>query len=107
MPDARRMIDRLPTSYRPEAHDGPLLTEPLQAIAAELEVARDECSMIMPAHWAAHADRATLDAWFTLHRTRLGLPALTPTDLVDFADARAVLIAIKDAHTPLAAHLKA
>jgi hypothetical protein len=106
MPDASRMIERLPSLYRPEPNDGTLLTEALQAIAAELEIARDECSMIMPAHWTGHADRATLDPWFTLRRSRAGLPPLTPTDHLDYADARAALIAIKDAHTPLTSHLR-
>jgi hypothetical protein len=107
MADARRLIDRLPSLYRPEPDDGTLLSSFLEAVAAELESARDECSMVLPAHWAQHADRAALDPWFTLRRVRAGLPALAPTDLIDFSDAHALLIVIKDAHTPLTQHLRA
>lgn len=107
MADARSLIDRLPSLYRPEPHDGTLLSSFLGAVAAELDSARDECSMVLPAHWAQHADRAALDNWFTLRRARAGLPALAPTDLIDFSAAAPILIAIKDAHTPLTQHLRA
>ncbi|HEX6558414.1 MAG TPA: hypothetical protein VF021_03110 [Longimicrobiales bacterium] len=107
MPDASRMIDRLPSLYRPEPDDDTLLMRALQAIASELEEARDQCSMIMPAHWSLHADHALFDPWFTLRRARAGLPSLAPADVVDFVDARAVMIAIKDAHTPLTQQIKA
>jgi hypothetical protein len=107
MPDARALIDRLPSLYRPEPDDGSLLATFLNAVAAELGRARDEASMVLPAHWSQHADRAVLDAWFARQRSAAGLPALVPTDLIDFADPVAALIAIKDANTPLTQHLRA
>ena len=106
MPSLPKLIERLPSLYRPEPGDGTLLTSLLGAVAAELDRARDEASMVMPAHWYRHADRAAFDPWFTRRRERAQLPALVPTDLVDFRDARAFLLAVHDANTPLTDHLR-
>ena len=106
MPGILPLIERLPSLYRPEPDDGRLLTAFLGAVATELDTARAETSMVLPAHWLLHADRAAFDPWFTLRRRRVGLPALVPTDLLDFADAEAFLIAVKDAASPLTDHLR-
>ncbi len=106
MPSLPALIDRLPSLYRPEPDDGTLLATLLASVAAELDAARDDTSMLLPAHWVLHADRATFDPWFTRRRQRAGLPALVPTDLLDFDDARKFLIAVKDANTPLTEFLR-
>src|SRR5262245_21691732 len=106
MPALLSLIDRLPSLYRPEPTDGSLLTRLLASVGAELDSARDDVSMVLPAHWVLHAERASFDPWFTRRRERLGLPALAPTDLVDYAAARDFLIAVKDANTPLTEFLR-
>jgi hypothetical protein len=106
MPSLPKLIERLPSLYRPEPGDGTLLTSFLGAVAAELDHARDEASMVLPAHWYRHADRAAFDPWFTRMRERAALSALVPTDLVDFLDARAFLLAVHDANTPLTEYVR-
>lgn len=106
MPSVAPLIDRIPSLYRPEPGDGTLLAALLETVAAELDSARDEATMVMPAHWVRHADRATFDPWFTRRRERASLPALAPTDLIDYADAHGFLIAVKDANTPLTEFLR-
>jgi hypothetical protein len=101
------LVERLPSLYRPEPDDGTLLVSLLGAVAAQLDAARDDASLVLPAHWVLHADRADFDPWFSRRRERSTLPALVTTDLVDFADARAYLRAVKDALTPLTLHLRA
>ncbi len=106
MPALLSLIDRLPSVYRPEPDDGTLLTTLLGSVGAELDSARDDVSMLLPAHWVLHADRAAFDPWFTTRRARLGLPALVPTDQLDYSATRDFLIAVKDANTPLTEFLR-
>jgi hypothetical protein len=105
MPGVASLIDRLPSLYRPEPGDGTLLTALLTALAHRLDDVRHDAAGVLQAHWAEHADRAELDPWFTLRRSRAGLPPLAPTDVLDLADARPLVRALRDRASPLATYL--
>lgn len=105
MSSLRPLIDRLPSLYRPEPDDGTLLTTFLRALAGRLDDVRHEAAGVLQAHWSLHADRAALDPWFTLRRTRAGLPGLAPTDVLDLDAPAPLLIALADRLSPLADHL--
>ncbi|MEZ4868452.1 MAG: two-component regulator propeller domain-containing protein [Caldilineaceae bacterium] len=74
MASFERMLNRLPSLYRPEPTDSTLVTFLLRTVAAQLDATDAQMSQIMQAHWFAYADRALYQPYFLRSRELLDQP---------------------------------
>jgi hypothetical protein len=80
MPSAPRIIERLPSLYRPEGHESDLATTLIRAVGASLDAISRESSEVMQAHWFDYADSAVLSSYLARFRQLDGKPPVTPWD---------------------------
>jgi hypothetical protein len=80
MPSAQRILERLPSLYRPEADATDLFTQFVRAIGARLDGLSKESSDVMQAHWFASADGALFSEFVRRSRELLGEPPVRRTD---------------------------
>ncbi len=80
MPSATRIIERLPSLYRPEVDATDLYTVFVRAIGRVLDGVSKESSEVMQAHWFAYADGALFDEWVRRSREVAGEPPVRRAD---------------------------
>ena len=80
MPSATRIIDRLPSLYRPEVDAAGLFTAFLRAIGSRLDGVSRESSDVMQAHWFSSADSALFSEFVRRTRELEGDPPVRHTD---------------------------
>ena len=80
MPSATRIVDRLPSLYRPEVEAAGLFTAFVRAIGSSLDGVSRESSDVMQAHWFSSADSALFSEWVRRTRELTGEPAVRRTD---------------------------
>jgi hypothetical protein len=80
MPSANRIIECLPSLYRPEPEAADLFTVFLQAIGSGLDAISRQSSDVMEAHWFAYADGALFSEFVRRSREVAGEPPVRRTD---------------------------
>ena len=82
MPGANRIIDLLPSLYRPEADATDLLTAFIRAIGGRLDGVSKESSDVMQAHWFAYADGALFSEFVRRSRELADEPPVQRADSI-------------------------
>jgi hypothetical protein len=90
MPSATRIVDRLPSLYRPEVDAVGLFTAFVRAVGSGLDGVSRESSDVMQAHWFSSADSALFSEWVRRTRELTGEPPVRLTD--DIVEALPYLI---------------
>ena len=90
MPSATRIVDRLPSLYRPEVDAVGLFTAFVRAVGSRLDGVSRESSDVMQAHWFSSADSALFSEWVRRTRELTGEPAVRHTD--DIVEALPYLV---------------
>ncbi len=82
MPSAPRILERLPSLYRPEPdYDrGDLLLSFASAVGGVLDALSSASAEVMQAHWFGYADSAIYSAWLGRARSLAGAGPLTLSD---------------------------
>ena len=80
MPSATRIIDRLPSLYRPEVDAVGLFTAFVRAVGSRLDGVSKESSDVMQSHWFSSADSALFSEWVRRTRELEGEPPVRHTD---------------------------
>ena len=80
MPSANRIIERLPSLYRPEPSATDLFTTFVRAIGDGLDGVSKESSAVMQAHWLSYADAALFSEFVRRSRELAGQPSVQRTD---------------------------
>lgn len=80
MPSANRIIERLPSLYRPEVDAADLFTAFIRAIGGRLDGVSKESSDVMQSHWFASADSALFSEFVRRSRELAGEPPVRRTD---------------------------
>lgn len=80
MPSAIRIIERLPSLYRPEVDAVDLFTAFVRAIGGRLDGVSKESSDVMQAHWFAYADSALFSEFVRRSLELEGEPPVRRTD---------------------------
>lgn len=63
-----RIVERLPSLYRPTPDEDGLLLSTLRAMAAEIDGSAERAAHVLRSHWLDHADRARFDPHFLASR---------------------------------------
>lgn len=84
MAAAERLIDLLPSLWRPQPGDRTLLAEWLGAVAGVLDAAGADAQHVLRAHWADSADAALWDAHYQAERRDRRLPPANVRDPADY-----------------------
>lgn len=105
MPSFQRIVERLPSLYRPEPGDLGLLVAALEAVGSELDALSDEGSEVLRAHWFEQADAALHHRFFAALRP--GRMQLKPGDHFDVTDPEGLVVELASPTTPLTEHLRA
>ena len=82
MPGANRIINLLPSLYRPEADATDLLTAFIRAIGGRLDGVSKESSDVMQAHWFAYADGALFSEFVRRSRELADEPPVQRADSI-------------------------
>src|SRR5689334_5924556 len=82
MPSTPRILERLPSLYRPEADATDLLTTFIRAIGSSLDTVSRESSAVMQAHWFASADAALFSEFVRRSRELAGEPPVRSSDAI-------------------------
>lgn len=82
MPSLDRIIERLPSLYRPELDTADLFTVFVRAIGDLLDGVSKESSDVMQAHWFAFADSALFSEFVRRSRELAGEPPVRRTDQI-------------------------
>jgi len=80
MPSATRIIDRLPSLYRPELDAVGLFTALVRAVGSCLDHVSSESSDVMQSHWGSSADSALFSEWVRRTRELQDEPPVRRTD---------------------------
>lgn len=80
MPSADRIVERLPSLYRPEVDATDLFTAFIRAIGNRLDGVSRESSDVMQSHWFASADSALFSEFVRRSRELAGEPPVRRTD---------------------------
>jgi hypothetical protein len=80
MPSADRIVERLPSLYRPEVDATDLFTAFIRAIGSGLDGVSRESSDVMQSHWFASADSALFSEFVRRSRQLVGEPPVQRTD---------------------------
>jgi hypothetical protein len=80
MPSANRIVERLPSLYRPEVDATDLFTFFIRAVGSRLDGISKESSDVMQAHWFAYADGALFSEFVRRSRELAGEPPVRRTD---------------------------
>ena len=78
MPADERILNRLPSLYRPEpgVDESDLLWQLIRAVGGELDQINQLSSEVMEAHWFAYADSAIYSPWMSRDRARRKQPPM-------------------------------
>jgi len=80
MPSANRIIERLPSLYRPEVDAADLFTAFIRAIGGRLDGVSKESSDVMQSHWFAYGDGALFSEFVRRSRELADEPPVRRTD---------------------------
>jgi hypothetical protein len=80
MPSANRIVERLPSLYRPEVDAADLFAAFVRAMGNCLDGVSRESSDVMQAHWFAYADGALFSEFVRRSRELAGEPPVRRTD---------------------------
>ena len=80
MPSANRIVEQLPSLYRPELSATDLITRLVRAIGAALDGVNKASSEVLHAHWFTYADGALFSEFVRRSRELAGEPAVLRTD---------------------------
>ena len=90
MPSATRIVERLPSLYRPEVDAVGLFTAFIRTVGSRLDGVSRESSEVMQSHWFSSADSAIFSEWVRRTRELEGDPPVRRTD--DIAEALPYLV---------------
>src|SRR5574341_1422915 len=80
MPSSTRIVDRLPSLYRPEVDAVGLFTAFVRAVGSGLDGVSKESSDVMQSHWFSSADSALFSEWVRRIRELESDPPVRHTD---------------------------
>lgn len=102
----RRVRERLPSLYRPEAGATGLVTGYLAAVAAELDEVQALATQVLQTHWIRFADRASLHPHLIRSRELAGQTTPGPRDALELADPAALVRRLNRANDPVTLHVR-
>jgi hypothetical protein len=82
MPSADRIVERLPSLYRPEVDAAGLFAAFVRALGRCLDGVSQDSSAVTQAHWFTYADSARFSEFVRLSRALAGEPPVRRTDAI-------------------------